>query len=58
MPNNNECCDGCCKIPVCLEFVDVTATDDFKEAMTELFSEIFENICSGEDSNGDTGNSD
>ncbi len=49
MPKNgNEECSGC-KIPVCLEFTHVTATDEFKEEMTELFSEIFANLCSGRD---------
>ena len=39
------CGDECCKIPVCLEFTDVSATDEFKEKMKELFSEIFADLC-------------
>jgi len=50
MPDN-RCHEECCKIPVCLEFVNVTATDEFKEQMSELFSEIFENLCNNNDKN-------
>ena len=47
--SKERCHQECCKIPVCLEFVNVTATDEFKEQMAELFSEIFENLCNNED---------
>ncbi len=40
-----RCEQECCKIPVCLEFTGVTATDDFKDAMKELFTELFGNLC-------------
>ena len=40
-----KCHNECCKIPVCLEFVNATATNDFKEAMSEIFTNIFENLC-------------
>lgn len=41
-----RCEDECCKIPVCLEFTGATATDEFKEQMTEIFTEVFANLCS------------
>jgi hypothetical protein len=44
--NKNECKPECCNIPVCLNFLEVCATEDFKESMRELFSEIFCNLCS------------
>ena len=46
MPCSEE---NCCEIPVCLKFVCVSATEEFKEQMAELFSEIFENLCSGDE---------
>lgn len=42
--------NDCCEIPVCLKFTHVTATDDFKEEMKDLFNEIFADLCGcGED---------
>lgn len=46
MSDNGGCSEfDCCKIPVCLEFICVEATDEFKEQMKELFSEIFSDLC-------------
>ena len=43
--SDNRCHEECCKIPVCLEFTNATATEEFKEQMSEIFTEIFENLC-------------
>jgi len=43
--SDNRCHEECCKIPVCLKFTNATATEEFKEQMSEIFTEIFENLC-------------
>ena len=40
-----RCPQECCEIPVCLKFTGVTATEEFKECMRELFSELFSDLC-------------
>lgn len=55
MSDNGNGCEDCCKIPVCLEFQCASATDEFKEAMKEIFSEIFNDLCNGDNGNGDNG---
>lgn len=52
--NGNGCSSvDCCKIPVCLEFVCVEATDDFKDQMKEIFKEIFSDLCGDTDNGND-----
>jgi hypothetical protein len=46
--SEDECSKECCSIPVCLNFVEVCATEEFKDAMKELFSEIFSDLCGGD----------
>lgn len=53
----SDCSDkDCCKVPVCLEFVCVSATDEFKEQIKEIFCDILADICdcNGEDCCPDT----
>lgn len=38
--------DTCCKIPVCLEFTGATATDEFKEQVSAMLTELFASACS------------
>lgn len=53
MSDNNNGDYQCCKIPVCLEFVSVSATDEFKQQMKSLFQEIFAELCGNDGDNGD-----
>jgi len=37
--------EKCCEVPVCLNFVCVSATDEFKEQMKAIFCDILEELC-------------
>lgn len=37
--------EKCCEVPVCLSFVCASATEEFKEQVKEIFSEILEDLC-------------
>lgn len=45
--DHRRCHHDCCKVDVCLNFVDATCTHHFEEAMREMFTRIFDELCDG-----------